>query len=247
MRSNLIGISFLVLTILISSCSNGYTGRVVEDKSEVVDKPTCTTPYFEYKLGECCLDKDSNNVCDVDEVKREEPIEPEIIEESKEEPELAENVFKLGKGESTSFNGIEVMAVDFDNAGKSYIGVDGLVREIKTTHKLEIIRGIKVIVLEINFKENYLILELETFELGPDEYLLFVGDELQLSGKTIVLRGIDDKEVALIDIKDELFKERILEGDSKIISIFNITNIDSFFRDSPNERYSILKIERVVN
>ncbi|MBU4502921.1 MAG: trypsin-like peptidase domain-containing protein, partial [Nanoarchaeota archaeon] len=34
-------------------------------------EPLCKTPYFEYKTGECCLDKDSNQICDKDETNKE--------------------------------------------------------------------------------------------------------------------------------------------------------------------------------
>ena len=31
------------------------------------NKAICNKPYFEFKLGECCLDKDNNQICDADE------------------------------------------------------------------------------------------------------------------------------------------------------------------------------------
>ena len=30
-------------------------------------KSVCKTPYFEFKKGDCCLDKNSNSICDADE------------------------------------------------------------------------------------------------------------------------------------------------------------------------------------
>ena len=58
-------ISLLLITIVfISACSGGsYTGNVTK---EVV---SCNEPYFEFMTGKCCLDKNSNQICDADENK----------------------------------------------------------------------------------------------------------------------------------------------------------------------------------
>jgi hypothetical protein len=60
---------FLLLAILIA-CTPVTTPPVQES--------LCKTPYFEWKKGECCLDKNSNQICD-----NEERIEPVQISESK--------------------------------------------------------------------------------------------------------------------------------------------------------------------
>jgi len=44
-------------------------------------KETCKSPYIEYKLGECCLDSNGNNICDNDE-KQEEVVVEEVAEET---------------------------------------------------------------------------------------------------------------------------------------------------------------------
>lgn len=67
----LIGI-LVVLTMMLTSCSKG----------NVVKEPTCKSPYIEFKAGECCLDQNSNSVCDNDE----KPAEPIVKETPKEEP-----------------------------------------------------------------------------------------------------------------------------------------------------------------
>ena len=47
-------------------------------------EPLCNSPYFEYKTGECCLDQDSNKICDNDEKQEEnklyQPVQPVITE-----------------------------------------------------------------------------------------------------------------------------------------------------------------------
>ena len=54
-------IGLLIIISVITGCGNK------ESTENIVTEVTCSSPYFEYKTGECCLDKDSNRVCDTDE------------------------------------------------------------------------------------------------------------------------------------------------------------------------------------
>jgi len=59
--------------IAITGCggsSDSPTGAAVKES-------ICNTPYFEYKVGDCCLDKNGNNICDSDETIVEETTTPE--------------------------------------------------------------------------------------------------------------------------------------------------------------------------
>ncbi len=73
----------LFLLAIINGCSDS-----VEDKTTgaVVKEPLCNAPYFEFKTGECCLDSNSNRICDSDEqaVVAEEPAQEEVPTEPKE-------------------------------------------------------------------------------------------------------------------------------------------------------------------
>ncbi|MBW3019250.1 hypothetical protein KY329_03635 [Candidatus Woesearchaeota archaeon] len=55
----------VLLMVVLAACA-------AEQQAEPL---TCNAPYFEYKSGECCLDANSNRVCDADEVM---PVEQEI-------------------------------------------------------------------------------------------------------------------------------------------------------------------------
>ena len=50
-------LSLVILLVFVSSC-------VVQPEPI---QPSCNNPYFEFRDGECCLDKDDNNICDRDE------------------------------------------------------------------------------------------------------------------------------------------------------------------------------------
>ena len=63
--------------IFLTGCDDsGPTGSAVET--------VCNTPYFEYRVGECCVDKNANSICDSDEtIVEETPTETveEVVEE----------------------------------------------------------------------------------------------------------------------------------------------------------------------
>lgn len=58
--------------LFLAGCS--YSEPVIEEVSTL-----CTPPYFEYKTGECCLDDNSNQLCDVDEIQKFPPEEKESL------------------------------------------------------------------------------------------------------------------------------------------------------------------------
>jgi ABC-type Fe3+-hydroxamate transport system substrate-binding protein len=68
----------LVLAVLISGCSNqgNITGNVVKEIEF-----SCNHPYIEYKTGECCVDENSNGICDEDDVKLKDVREAPVVVE----------------------------------------------------------------------------------------------------------------------------------------------------------------------
>jgi hypothetical protein len=77
MKKKMVMFTFLLLAIItISGCGS-------DDGAEVTGKAVdsiCNAPYFEFKSGECCLDKNANSICDSDE-----DIVEEVVEEVKTE------------------------------------------------------------------------------------------------------------------------------------------------------------------
>lgn len=54
----------IISLIVLNGCAN-----------ETGEKPLCNKPYFEYMIGQCCLDADDNKICDKDETVKEEKSE----------------------------------------------------------------------------------------------------------------------------------------------------------------------------
>ena len=50
-----------IIVFIISGCTSPQVSQ------EEIDQELCQGSYFEYKTGECCLDTNSNHVCDKDE------------------------------------------------------------------------------------------------------------------------------------------------------------------------------------
>ena len=242
---------FLVLVVFVSACTTSYTGNAVLENTQ---ESICNKPYIEYMSGKCCLDADSNMICDVDEKSLEQETEPlpepivadigpqEDIVDSSGIDIQNEAEFKIHKGNSVNFNGKTIRIIDFDNSGKTDVAVDGVIRDIKSTRYTEIINEVMITILSFDINAGYLTLKAEVLQLGDQEYLVFAGNSLTFNGKRLILRNVNDDGSVLIDIENELYKDRVLEGETKAIDGFWVTNINSWFRDALAERYSILKI-----
>ena len=82
MKKKLVFALILFSIVIISGCGKGAeeaTGSAVES--------VCKSPYFEFKVGECCLDQNANSICDSDEKPAEEVV---IVEETVVAPETEE-------------------------------------------------------------------------------------------------------------------------------------------------------------
>ncbi len=57
----------LIFFVFAAGCSESIPapGQVVEEREVPA---LCDQPYFEYKAGECCLDENSDQVCDIEEI-----------------------------------------------------------------------------------------------------------------------------------------------------------------------------------
>ena len=125
MKIKLLLTSFLVLLIFLNGCSlldpETSTGSAVKDT-------VCNAPYFEFKSGECCLDKDADKICDSDEanVAEEAPVEEAPVEATApaETEELEEVEITVNDACSTTTY-FECLA--------SYITKDEIFFKLKTT------------------------------------------------------------------------------------------------------------------
>jgi hypothetical protein len=60
--------SFLVITPAIQTSTTHSSGGSVITTKAITSEVVCNVPYIRYELG-CCLDKNNNNICDVDDIK----------------------------------------------------------------------------------------------------------------------------------------------------------------------------------
>jgi len=78
-------LALLFILIFVVACGTTQETKTITIGDPIQRESVCNKPYYEYKAGECCLDKDANKVCDADEV-TEEIVEEIIVEEPEEKP-----------------------------------------------------------------------------------------------------------------------------------------------------------------
>lgn len=248
-------LALLVLVVLVlGGCKGGVTGGTI----------VCNKPYI--LVGtDCCLDKDDNSVCDKDEIEEQavEPVEPpkeeveeepaieevETPPETVEEPEeVASNEFLIGLGDSIEFDKKTITLVALENIPrlKAIFDVDGIERDIYGTKSLEIINNIEVTIMKYLNLENSIIVKLEKFELGDNEYMITPRKDIPIKNMKVHLEDVQDEGKILInvlgtDLEDS--KLIIKEGETKTFAGLKITNIDGFPRGFKIEEYAIIKIE----
>ena len=77
--------SIILSLVFLSGCGSD------EDKTTgaTVKTPVCNSPYFEFKVGECCLDSNNNSICDTDDgILAEKTAVKEVVVEEKKEVEI---------------------------------------------------------------------------------------------------------------------------------------------------------------
>jgi|SRR3989344_768302 len=241
---------FLLLfsIIFISACAKE---TVIQESS------FCKTPYFEYKVGECCLDQNSNSVCDNDEIENAEETQEEAVEEIviEEEPEIAPSklvnsaTFDLAEGETATFNNIDIKLITLDLGANlnAVFEVGGKRTTIFSTKTQDIVGDISISIDSITGygDDEGILVNVEKFQLEQDNYIVRAGDVLSMGGKKISITQITrDTKTNVIQISiDKQFKERIVEGATKTYGKVKITNKKVFFKGNNVDNYAIIEIK----
>lgn len=110
MRFKLIISVLLILSILMVGCAKTQEVPAIQKE----EKPLCNPPYVEYKTGECCLDQNSNNVCDNDETKSTEEMKE--IPKTNEEQQIPETIVEENAKAQLSIKEIDVVNNKFITA-----------------------------------------------------------------------------------------------------------------------------------
>jgi hypothetical protein len=119
---------FLFAVISINGCSPEATsGNVVKDS-------VCNAPYLEFKSGECCLDTNSNSICDSDETIVEEEVTEEVAEAKTEEAKTEETTTEAAPETKEVEITIQDSCTDttYFECKSSYVSKDEVFLKLKT-------------------------------------------------------------------------------------------------------------------
>lgn len=249
-------IALLILAVLVlSGCKNSITGGAV----------VCNKPYI-LAGNNCCLDENDNKLCDKDETEpqaeqvdqpKEVTEKPVVTEEPKTEVKEETVNSKPGEylikdGDTVTFEDKEITVKGvgiLQDGVAATVDVDGVEREIYGTKTVEIINGLKVQILNYEQLKNSVLIKVEKFVLGQNEYLINTRTVLQLPGKPEVkiIDILDDGAIILHVISDgALDKLTLDEGKTATVQGITITNIEGFPRTISGikiDKYAIIKVQ----
>lgn len=227
----------IVALFFVPGCTNGVS-------NSTTNSVVCNKPYI-LVGNSCCLDSNSNNVCDKDEQK---PIitPSEDSDVGNVVPEGSSD-FKLKSGDAITVAGKSFRLVEFSIfQGKleTIVEVDNINWVIYGTKKSEIVNGLRITPQSVDKLQSYVTIKVEPFKLEPDEYLFTVGDTQTVLGKVLRLVDIQDDKAVTFEVVDSRAKLFIPLSESKVSDGLRVTNVESFYRDLRSERYTVLRVER---
>ncbi|MCX6711597.1 MAG: hypothetical protein NT139_00980 [Candidatus Woesearchaeota archaeon] len=162
------------------------------------------------------------------------------------ETKLPENTYKIYLNDKINYDYKTIILQNIDTNGEVTISVDNVTWIIYQTKLPDIINGLEIQTLEINLKENYVILEIKPFVLKQNRYLFYKGNTLPFDNITnITLIDINSDDSILlrilnkIDLVDDF---KIPEGDSITANNLTITNIKAYKRELGYENHAIIRI-----
>ena len=148
--------------------------------------------------------------------------------------------------------GIPVWLVAIEDSQVT-LDVDGKLWDIPQTKTRNIVKGLAFTVEKIQYglpdnPQLHIILSVERYLPGPDEYFMHLGDRIDVPTRN----GVVWVELTIVDIKTDAVRIfmpnrddslRIPKGESITNMGLKITNLDMMPKPSPGDRYAILRAE----
>ncbi|MBS3107470.1 hypothetical protein J4468_01010 [Candidatus Woesearchaeota archaeon] len=160
--------------------------------------------------------------------------------------------FTMKVGDSVMCEGKTLKLLTHDKYANFGVSVDDMKTTIQGTKTLEIVNGVTLKIRQHIYSEtkpegNNVLIECKKFELGADEYLLFVGEKVTIDGTNFLLEQIDmqNKLSMLFDGNQdvELMPGVTDDNSNTKVAGWKITNIQAFPKhDYQKDNYAIIKI-----
>lgn len=161
--------------------------------------------------------------------------------------EVSEDTFTVNVGGEVTVDDRKVVVKELTFDYELIIYVSGEERVIYGTKSPEIMQGLKLEVLEVHFdpegQDSYVVLKVNKFELGENEYLMHIDDEVRID---------DEHKVILRDVKEDQFKKITVRvgrdsavdikiGETEDVGGVFVTNLDPHPRAISSEKYAVIK------
>ncbi len=160
--------------------------------------------------------------------------------------EIVANEYKFTAGGSTVVEGIKITLIEITPDYEVKLKVKDIEYTIYETQKREIIDGLDILAKEIKFdptdKNTYVILKVIKYEAKPNEYLMYLNDEITVEDYTITLLDVDTDKLKSLNLRVHNTDTRINKGKTETLHNLEITNIETNPRAIAFERYAIIKV-----
>ncbi len=224
---------YIFLLIFLIGCSNKLPQQVIENN--------LTNIITENKTIE------NNTISNIiEDIKN---ITEEISNQSN-ETEPLENTYKLYVNNKTIIDYKTIVLQNINNEGHVTISVDNVTWTIYQTKFSDIINGLEIQTLEVNFKDNYAILEIKPFILKKDRYIVYKGQTFKINNITnITFKDINSDDSIFLEMlsgRSLIGRYNIKESESITANNITITNIKSYPRELGYESYAIIRIVKTI-
>jgi len=210
---------YLFLLIFLIGCSNNLPQQVIENSKIVI---------LENKTI-------SQNITE--------------ISNQSNETKLPENTYKMYIKDKIIYDYKIIILENINPDGQVTINVNNISWTIYQTKDPDVINGLEIQTLELDFKKGYVILEIKPFILKKDRYLFYKGNTLVMDNITnITLKDINKDDSIFLQILNKrtlVGDYNIPEGESITANNLTITNIKAYPRDLGYESHAILRIIKV--
>ena len=179
--------------------------------------------------------------------------EPNIVKEESPVPQKVEGdsqskeEFRLKGGEEITFKGVAVKVGQITPEARFLVSVDDVTYIITETKYEELIKGLLVMVKDFVYnkthhEESFVVLKVKGPDLGPDDYIFLGEDRKVIMGDNFKVTTFEPKQKLIELLVADSFVVRLKEGDSKMVGVYNLTNLRTFPRDKRFESSAIIRV-----
>ena len=179
--------------------------------------------------------------------------EPNVIREESPVPQKGESnsqskeEFRLKGGEEITFKGVVVRVGQITSEARFTVSVEDVTYVITETKYEELIKGLLVMVKDFvynktNHEESFVVLKVKEPALTQDDYIFLGEDRKVIMGDNFKVTTFEPKQKLIELLVADSFVVRLKEGDSKMVGVYNLTNLRTFPRDKRFESSAIIRV-----